>query len=33
MKMWPIDTRVNNPENDDPAILDPAEVHGSDSQL
>jgi putative SOS response-associated peptidase YedK len=22
MKMWPISTRVNKPENDDPSILD-----------
>jgi putative SOS response-associated peptidase YedK len=26
MMMWPISTRVNNPENDDPRVLDPAEV-------
>jgi putative SOS response-associated peptidase YedK len=25
MTMWPISTRVNKPENDDPSILDPAE--------
>jgi hypothetical protein len=23
--MWPISTRVNKPENDDPSILDPVE--------
>jgi hypothetical protein len=22
MRMWPISTRVNKPENDDPSILD-----------
>ena len=26
MRMWPISTRVNKPENDDPAILDPIEA-------
>jgi putative SOS response-associated peptidase YedK len=26
MRMWPISTRVNKPENDDPSILDPIEV-------
>jgi putative SOS response-associated peptidase YedK len=25
MMMWPISTRVNKPDNDDPAILDPLE--------
>jgi putative SOS response-associated peptidase YedK len=25
MRMWPISTRVNKPENDDPSILDPIE--------
>ena len=25
MRMWPISTRVNKPENDDPSILDPFE--------
>ena len=25
MTMWPISTRVNKPENDDPALLDRAE--------
>lgn len=24
MTMWPISTRVNNPENDDPSLLDRA---------
>ncbi len=24
MKMWPISTRVNSPDNDDPSILEPA---------
>jgi putative SOS response-associated peptidase YedK len=23
MRMWPISTRVNKPENDDPSILEP----------
>jgi len=26
MTMWPISTRVNKPENDDPSLLDRAEV-------
>jgi hypothetical protein len=26
MRMWPISTRVNKPENDDPSIVDPIEV-------
>jgi hypothetical protein len=26
MRMWPISTRVNKPENDDPAILEPIEI-------
>jgi len=26
MRMWPISTRVNKPENDDPSIVDPVEV-------
>jgi putative SOS response-associated peptidase YedK len=26
MRMWPISTRVNKPENDDPSILDPIEA-------
>ena len=26
MRMWPISTRVNKPENDDPSILEPIEV-------
>jgi putative SOS response-associated peptidase YedK len=25
MRMWPISTRVNKPENDDPSILKPIE--------
>ena len=29
--MWPISTRVNNPRNDDAAILEPVEVGGSPS--
>ena len=26
MRIWPISTRVNKPENDDPSILDPIEL-------
>jgi putative SOS response-associated peptidase YedK len=26
MKMWPISTRVNKPENDDPSIVEPIEL-------
>ena len=26
MRMWPISTRVNKPENDDPSILEPVEL-------
>ena len=26
MRMWPISTRVNKPENDDAAILEPIEI-------
>ncbi len=26
MRMWPISTRVNKPENDDPGILEPVEL-------
>jgi putative SOS response-associated peptidase YedK len=26
MRMWPISTRVNKPENDDPSILDPVQL-------
>ena len=29
MRMWPISTRVNKPENDDAAILEPIEVDSS----
>jgi hypothetical protein len=25
-RMWPISTRVNKPENDDPSIIEPIEV-------
>jgi putative SOS response-associated peptidase YedK len=31
MRMWPISTRVNKPENDDPSILDPIEALASDA--
>jgi hypothetical protein len=26
MRMWPISTRVNKPENDDPGILEPVDA-------
>jgi putative SOS response-associated peptidase YedK len=26
MRIWPISTRVNKPENDDPSIVDPMEL-------
>jgi putative SOS response-associated peptidase YedK len=26
MRMWPISTRVNTPENDDPSIVEPIEL-------
>ena len=26
MRMWPISSRVNKPENDDPSIVEPVEV-------
>jgi putative SOS response-associated peptidase YedK len=26
MRMWPISTHVNKPENDDPSIIDPIEL-------
>ena len=26
MRMWPISTRVNKPENDDPSIIEPIEL-------
>jgi putative SOS response-associated peptidase YedK len=26
MRMWPISTRVNKPENDDPSIIEPLEL-------
>jgi hypothetical protein len=29
MRMWPISTRVNRPENDDEAILQPVELAAS----
>jgi putative SOS response-associated peptidase YedK len=28
MRMWPISTRVNKPDNDDPGILEPVELGG-----
>jgi putative SOS response-associated peptidase YedK len=29
MRMWPISTRVNKPENDDPSIVEPIALAGS----
>jgi putative SOS response-associated peptidase YedK len=29
MRMWPISTRVNKPENDDPSIVEPIELRSS----
>ena len=29
MRMWPISTRVNKPENDDPSILEPIQLAAS----
>ena len=29
MRMWPISTRVNKPENDEPSILEPIRVSSS----
>ena len=26
MRMWPISTRVNKPEGDDPSIIEPVEL-------
>ena len=26
MRMWPLSTRVNKPENDDPSIVEPIEL-------
>jgi putative SOS response-associated peptidase YedK len=28
MRMWPISTRVNKPENDDPSIAEPVQLTG-----
>ncbi|NJO34942.1 MAG: SOS response-associated peptidase, partial [Rhodospirillales bacterium] len=33
MTMWPISTRVNKPENDDPSILDPVDDHDASPLL
>jgi putative SOS response-associated peptidase YedK len=32
MRMWPVSTRVNKPENDDPDIMEPLELEGSVAQ-
>jgi putative SOS response-associated peptidase YedK len=29
MRMWPISTRVNKPENDDPSIVEPIRLTAS----
>jgi putative SOS response-associated peptidase YedK len=29
MRMWPISTRVNKPENDDPSIVEPIDLASS----
>ena len=29
MRMWPISTRVNKPENDDPSIIEPVTLDSS----
>ncbi len=29
MRMWPISTRVNKPENDDPSIVEPVRLSAS----
>jgi putative SOS response-associated peptidase YedK len=33
MKMWPISTRVNKPENDDPSILNPMKAEADEPDL
>jgi putative SOS response-associated peptidase YedK len=33
MRMWPISTRVNKPENDDPSLLERVEMGGESSLL
>ena len=33
MKIWPISTRVNKPENDDPSILDRIESEADEPNL
>jgi putative SOS response-associated peptidase YedK len=32
MRMWPVSTRVNKPENDDPDIVEPLELEGGVAQ-
>jgi putative SOS response-associated peptidase YedK len=29
MRTWPISTRVNKPENDDPSIIEPVELENN----
>ena len=31
MTMWPVSTRVNSPKNDDPSLLSPLDVAGSET--
>jgi hypothetical protein len=33
MRMWPISTRVNGPENDDPSILESVELATDSDQI
>ena len=33
MRMWPISTRVNKPENDDPSIVEPIELSAAQQPL
>ena len=33
MRMWPISTRVNKPENDDPSIVEPIAIATSAAPL
>jgi hypothetical protein len=33
MRMWPISTRVNKPENDGPSIIEPIELASNAAQL
>jgi putative SOS response-associated peptidase YedK len=33
MRMWPISTRLNKPENDDPSIVDPLKISPQRRQM